>query len=83
MRCRIAIDDEAAIMLSEQAAASGMGVRWAKSAMRNAVDDAMFDAADSKEYRIGIADGGKLRCTALKRPVPAAAVQEADEPLPF
>ena len=82
MGCRIAIDGAAADMLSKQAAMSGMGVRWAKSQMRNAVDDAMFGMADAEEYRIG-ADGGKLRCMALKRPVPEAAVQEDDEPLPF
>ena len=62
-KCRIVIDDAAAGMLSQQAIESGLGVRWAKSAMRSAIDDAMFDVPDAEECRLDLR-GGELRCHA-------------------
>ena len=59
-------------MLSEQAVASGLGVRRAKSAMRNAIKDALFDADAADECRIGIRDG-KLVCRAKSASVEAPA----------
>ena len=79
--CRIVIDDTAAGLLSQQAARSGLGVRWAKSAIRNAVDDAMFGMADAEEFRISMAEG-KLRCQALKHPDMAKWIEEEPD-LPF
>ena len=90
-KCPIVIDDAAADMLSQKAVESGLGVRWAKSAMRNAIDDAMFDMAGAEEYRIGVC-GGVLRCTAARRKTPDSGEAHAetrmaafdfDEPLPF
>ena len=88
-RCRIILDDAAADMLAEQAAGSGLGVRWAKSSIRNAVEDALFDADAADECRIGIRDG-KLICRAIRRPGGEAPAERAaayavlpDMALPF
>ena len=62
----ISIDRAAADALAEQAIASGLGVRWMRSALLNVIDDAMFDMPDAKEYRITMRDG-KLCCQARGR----------------
>ena len=59
----ITIDDDAIGMLSEQAETSGLGVRWIKSSVSNAVNDAMFDAPEAREYHIGL-QNGELCCRA-------------------
>ena len=41
-----------------------LGVRWAKSTMRNAIEDALFDVPDLETCRLDMC-GGKLRCRAL------------------
>ena len=86
--CRIILKEAAADMLSEQAAGSDLGVRWAKSAMRNAIEDALFDADAADECRIGIRDG-KLVCRAKSASVEAPTERAAayavlpDMALPF
>ena len=62
---RIAIGDAAADMLSGQAVTSGLGVRWAKSQMRNAIEDALFDADMPEENYIITLQDGKLCCEAM------------------
>lgn len=64
--CRISITDAAAGALAERAAASGLGVRWMRSEVLNAMDDAVFDAPEAETYAITHRDG-KLRCRARKR----------------
>ena len=60
---RVIISAAAAGMLSRQAIETGLGVRWAKSAMRNAVEDSLFDAPEAAEFRLDL-NHGKLRCRA-------------------
>lgn len=62
--CRISIDDAAADALAEQTVRSQLGVRWMRSALQNAIDDAMFDTSGTKDYRITMRDG-TLCCQAL------------------
>lgn len=49
--------------------------------MRNAVEDAMFDAGTAKEFLLDLR-GGELYCMALKRPDPAEPPVD-DGQLPF
>lgn len=63
--CRVHIDGTAVTILAERAAATGLGVRWMRSALQNAIDDAMFDAPEAKEWSVTMRDGG-LRCRAWK-----------------
>ena len=60
---RIVISGSAVSALSEQAVTSGLGVRWAKSAMYNAIEDALFDAPDAEGFRLDMR-GGELSCRA-------------------
>lgn len=92
--CRISMDGAAAKALAEQAIASGLGVRWMKSAVLSAIDDAMFDAVDdalanpsgASCYKIAMRDG-KLCCRAArKRPgseAPAERGVACGTDLPF
>lgn len=63
--CKISIDSAAADALAEQAIESGLGVRWMRSAILNAIDDAMFDAPEAKAWSVTLEDG-RLRCRAKK-----------------
>lgn len=52
---RVTIDDGAADLLSRQAASSGLGVRWMRSQVMNAVDDMIFENPTEKLYTVRIA----------------------------
>lgn len=71
--CEVDIDRSAAGALAEQAISSGLGVRWMRSAVQNAIDDAMFDAPGAKAWSVTLRDG-ILRCRARRpRVSPATA----------
>lgn len=74
--CEVGIGRAAAGALAEQAIASGLGVRWMKSAVQNAIDDAMFDAPEAKSWSVTLRDG-KLYCRARR---PRASRAGADSP---
>lgn len=78
------MDDDAARALAAHAIKSGLGVRWMKSAILNAMDDAMFDVPEAEMYAITQQDG-KLRCKARKPRKSASACTDYDwaEELPF
>ena len=63
--CKISIDSAAGDALAERAIESGLGVRWMRSAILNAIDDAMFDAPEAKAWSVTLEDG-RLRCRARK-----------------
>ena len=63
--CKISIDSAAGDALAEQAIESGLGVRWMRSAILNAIDDAMFDDPEAKAWSVTLEDG-RLRCRARK-----------------
>ena len=63
--CKISIDSAAGDALAEQAIESGLGVRWMRSAILNAIDDAMFDDPEAKAWSVTLKDG-RLRCRARK-----------------
>lgn len=62
-KCRIVMDDAAAAALSEQAVTSGLGVRWMRSTLVNAIEDELFDECEAEEFRVDMRDG-KLICRA-------------------
>lgn len=70
--CEVTIAGAAVGALAEQAIASELGVRWMRSAVQNAIDDAMFDAPEAKAWSVTLRDG-KLRCRARRPRVPHAA----------
>ena len=74
--CEVSIASAAGGALAEQAIASGLGVRWMKSAVQNAIDDAMFDAPEAKSWSVTLRDG-KLYCRARR---PRASRAGADSP---
>lgn len=86
--CKISIDGAAAGLLAERALASGLGVRWVCSEILNAIDDALFDTPNAKEWSVTLRDG-RLRCRARgsRKAVPASRGQEYARPtmqeLPF
>lgn len=49
---RITIDDQSAEALAAQAVSTGLGVRWMRSQIVNALDDLMFDDPTVEEYMI-------------------------------
>ena len=51
-RCHIQIDPQYADSLARQAMASGLGVRWMKSQVINALDDLMFDDPGAAQFAI-------------------------------
>ena len=53
-RYTIVLDDATLDRLAEQAASTGLGVRWARSQIMNAVDELMFDDPSSDTYNISI-----------------------------
>lgn len=55
MQYGIKIDCQYADSLAEQAAMTGLGVRWMKSQIMNALDDLMFDDPAAGEYTIAAA----------------------------
>ncbi len=59
-RCTTHMDD-AAGDLTVQAIALKIGVRWMRSALLNAIDEAIFDAPKARNFKITVRDG-KLRC---------------------
>lgn len=59
------VDAAAACALAAHATESGLGVRWMRSAILDAMDDALFDAPEAEAYVITLRDG-KLRCRARK-----------------
>ncbi len=54
-RCRIDIDESSVRLLAEEAEASGLGVRYMRSRVMNALDDLVFEDPGAKEYRIKLA----------------------------
>lgn len=54
VRAEIEIDDATADFLAEQAVATGLGVRWMKSQLTNALDDLIFDHPKAERYVISI-----------------------------
>ena len=50
----IAIDDASVDYLAEQAASTGLGVRWMRSQVQNALDDLMFDDPSCGGYSVSI-----------------------------
>lgn len=86
--CKISIDGAAADLLAERAIESGLGVRWVRSEILNAIDDAAFDAPEAKAWSVTLRDG-KLRCRARRsrKVVSAPRGQESDlltmQDLPF
>ena len=54
LKSKIEIDDDSVNYLAGQAATTGLGVRWMKSQIMNAVDDLMFDNPASSTYTIKI-----------------------------
>lgn len=63
--CKISIDGAAADALAERAIESGLGVRWVRSEILNAIDDAAFDAPETKAWSVTLRDG-RLRCRARR-----------------
>lgn len=51
-RCHIQIDPQYADSLARQAMAAGLGVRWMRSQIINALDDLMFDEPEAAEFKI-------------------------------
>lgn len=51
-RFHIQIDPQYADSLARQAMAAGLGVRWMRSQVINALDDLMFDDPEATEYKI-------------------------------
>ncbi len=51
---RVVIDDDSADRLSQQAAATGLGVRWMRSQVMNAMDDLMFSDPAAELYTVRI-----------------------------
>lgn len=51
---RVEIDSSSADFLAEQAAATGLGVRWMKSRIMNELDNLMFDNPAADVYAIKI-----------------------------
>jgi len=60
---KVSIDPAAADALTGKAIGSGLGVRWMRSQVTNAVDDALFDEPEAEEYTVTMQDG-KLLCRA-------------------
>lgn len=54
IKCEIDIDEGSVSYLAEQAASTGLGVRWMKSQIMNVIDDLMFDNPASSTYTIKI-----------------------------
>ena len=52
--CKVSIDGATAGVLAERAAASGLGVRWMRSAVLNAIDDMLFDEPDTAVREIDL-----------------------------
>lgn len=52
--CKVSIDGATAGVLAERAAASGLGVRWMRSAVLNAIDDMLFDEPDAAGREIDL-----------------------------
>lgn len=59
---RIKIDGQYADSLVEQAVASGLGVRWMKSQVLNALDDLIFDDPAAGEYTVADAPAKRESC---------------------
>lgn len=53
-KCTIVLDSATADRLSERAAATGLGVRWMRSQVMNAVDELMFDDPLTDTYTVVI-----------------------------
>lgn len=51
-KCAIHIDAQCTDSLARQAMVKGLGVRWMKSQIINALDDLMFDEPEAAEYTI-------------------------------
>lgn len=51
-KCAIHIDPQYADSLARQAMAAGLGVRWMRSQIINALDDLMFDEPEAAEFKI-------------------------------
>ena len=51
-KCKIEIDARSAEILAEQAISTGLGARWMRSQVVNALDDLMFDDPVAEEYMI-------------------------------
>ena len=51
-KCKIEIDARSAEILAEQAISTGLGARWMRSQVVNALDDLMFDDTVAEEYMI-------------------------------
>lgn len=62
-KCKVEIDDQSAEALAEQAVSTGLGVRWMKSQVTNALDDMMFDNPAANVYPISISPENSARCT--------------------
>ena len=60
---KVNIDSVAADALTGKAIESNLGVRWMRSQVTNAVDDALFDEPEAEEYTVTMQDG-KLLCQA-------------------
>ena len=56
-QCTITIENAAAELLSSQAAASGLGVRWMRSQIMNAIDDLIFIDPYADHYTITAPSG--------------------------
>lgn len=54
-RCRIDIDESSVRLLAEEAESSGLGVRYMRSRVMNALDDLVFEDPGAREYRIRLA----------------------------
>lgn len=52
--CKVSIDGATAGVLAERAVASGLGVRWMRSAVLNAIDDMLFDEPDTAVREIDL-----------------------------
>lgn len=52
--CKVSIDGATAGVLAERAAASGLGVRWMRSTVLNAIDDMLFDEPDAAGKEIDL-----------------------------
>lgn len=60
-KCRIELDEQFAEDLAARAASTGLGVRWMKSQVANALDDLMFDDPAADVYTISISPGISAR----------------------
>ena len=82
--CRLGIEDAVVDALAAQAIQSRLGVRWMRSALQDAIDDAMFDTPGAEGYRITLRDG-KLFCQAQssREEVIARFYNEPVDRLPF